>query len=299
MDVGSHYFIQLYYLVPILLVFGAMTGSFLNVVIHRLPIMLKRGWTQECQAFLSEQDTGIPSEPIKKEAYNLAWPNSQCPHCQHSIRAIENIPVISYIALKGKCRHCQAPISMRYPIVESLGALLTLVLAFHFGMTWPFFFSLMLTYSLIALTFIDFDHQLLPDQITLPMLWLGLLVNTQSLFTTPIAAIIGATAGYLSLWSVYQIFKLLTGKEGMGYGDFKLLALFGAWLGWTYLPLIILISAFVGAIVGISLMLFKGHSRQTPIPFGPYLAAAGWIALLWGDTIQHYYFQLIGLPTVL
>lgn len=299
MEFGTVYFVELYLLVPVLLVFGAMTGSFLNVVIHRLPIMLKQEWTHECQAFLSEQATSTPAELQKKEAFNLAWPSSHCPKCKHPIRALENIPIVSYLFLKGRCKHCRAPISVRYPIVEGISAGLTLGLAFVFGITWTLFFSLILTYSLIALSFIDFDHQILPDQITLPVLWLGLLLNTQSWFTSPTDAIIGATAGYLSLWLVYQTFKLLTGKEGMGYGDFKLLALFGAWLGWAYLPLIILISAFVGAIVGISLMVFKGHSRQTPIPFGPYLAMAGWIALLWGDTIQQYYLQFLGFPNSL
>ncbi|MDH3355147.1 MAG: A24 family peptidase [Chromatiales bacterium] len=264
---------------------GLLIGSFLNVVIHRLPKMMDSEWRSQCHSFLEIKD------PPKVTHYTLSQPPSHCPKCEHPISAFENIPLISFMLQQGKCRHCGEPISWRYPIIELVSALLSGVIAYHFGITLETLFALPLTWSLIALTVIDLDHQLLPDSITLPFLWLGLLISTQNLFVDMHASIIGAVIGYLSLWSIYWIFKLLTGKEGMGYGDFKLLALFGAWLGWQSLPLILILSAGVGTVVGISLILFKNHQRQQPIPFGPYLASAGWIAMIWGDQITDAYLK--------
>jgi leader peptidase (prepilin peptidase)/N-methyltransferase len=270
--------------------FGLLVGSFLNVVIHRLPIMMQRSWRLECSEYL-----GIVPDQNVSEPYNLIFPNSCCPVCRAPIKAYQNIPVISYIFLQGKCSECKTPISLRYPIIEALTALLSFLVAWHFGFTPQTGVALILTWALIALCFIDIDHHLLPDSITLPLLWLGLLLSLFNLFTDSHASIIGAIAGYLTLWSVFHLFKLITGKEGMGYGDFKLLAVFGAWLGWQYLPLIILLSSLVGAVVGIGMILIARHDRNKPIPFGPYLAAAGWIALLWGEKINGYYLHAIGL----
>jgi len=269
-------------------IIGLMVGSFLNVVIYRLPIMLQRGWRVECLEYLQ-----LPAETT--ESFNLSLPLSRCPHCQTPIKPYQNIPVISYLWLKGRCASCQQPISLRYPLVEALTAVVSMTVAWHFGYTPQTAFALALTWVLIALTFIDLDHQLLPDNLTLPVLWLGLLLNLFSLYTDIQASVIGAIAGYMVLWLVYQLFKLVTGKEGMGYGDFKLLALFGAWLGWHSLPLIILLSSLVGAIIGISLVIFVKRDRHIPIPFGPYLAIAGWIALLWGNEINQWYLHLVGL----
>jgi leader peptidase (prepilin peptidase)/N-methyltransferase len=263
---------------------GLIVGSFLNVVIHRLPKIMDRDWRSQCLAFLEMEE-----ELKSQENYSLSQPPSHCPKCKHPISPFENIPLFSFLLQRGKCRHCGEPISWRYPIIELTSAILSGIIAYHFGMSSATIFALLLTWALIALTVIDLDHQLLPDSITLPLLWLGLLLSTQGIFVDMHASIIGASIGYLSLWSIYWLFKLLTGKEGMGYGDFKLLALFGAWLGWQSLPLIILLSAGVGAVVGISLIIFKNHQRQQPIPFGPYLASAGWIAMLWGDQITKAY----------
>jgi leader peptidase (prepilin peptidase)/N-methyltransferase len=269
--------------------FGLFIGSFLNVVIYRLPVMMQRSWRQQCQELL-EQD--IESH----ERFNLAVPASRCPSCGHQIRALENIPVISFLLQKGRCKHCQEKISARYPAIELLTTIISTIVAWQLGFGWPLAFALLLSWALIALTFIDFDHQLLPDDITLPLLWLGLLLSIFNLFTDMQSSIIGAVAGYLTLWSVYQLFKLTTGKEGMGYGDFKLLAVFGAWFGWQSLPMVILLSSLVGAVIGISLILFRGRDRQLPIPFGPYLAAAGWIAMLWGDLIIGGYWRYMTHP---
>ncbi|MDA1107532.1 MAG: A24 family peptidase [Proteobacteria bacterium] len=269
---------------------GLMVGSFLNVVIHRLPQMMQRDWQTQCRELLA-----MPDESSTAPAhFSLVTPRSRCPQCGHGITALENIPLLSYLALKGKCSACGARISPRYPLVELLTAALSAAVAAHFGFGWMSAAALLLTWALIALTFIDLDHQLLPDSITLPLLWGGLLLSLGGVFVDSPTAIIGAAAGYLSLWTVYWLFKLLTGKEGMGQGDFKLLAVFGAWLGWQALPLIILLSSLVGALVGISLMLFRNHQRDTPIPFGPYLAAAGWIALLWGAPLTQAYLKLLG-----
>ncbi len=270
-------------------IFGLLVGSFLNVVIHRLPKMMEREWQQQC-AELNGQT--VEPSPV----YNLVIPRSACPHCNHAISALENIPVLSYLFLRGRCAGCAAPISPRYPIVESVSGLLSAYAAWHFGFGMTGIAAIVLLWGLIALTFIDFDTQLLPDSITLPLLWLGLLVNLNSAFTSLPSALIGAVAGYLVLWSVYWAFKLTTGKEGMGYGDFKLLAALGAWLGWTMLPLIILLSSLVGAVVGITLILFAQHGRNIPIPFGPYLAGGGIIALFWGQTLTQSYLQLLATP---
>jgi leader peptidase (prepilin peptidase)/N-methyltransferase len=263
-------------------VLGLVVGSFLNVVIYRLPVMMQRSWEAQCQELLDREQT-------PQERFNLLKPDSRCPHCGAAIGPLENIPVISYLLQRGRCKHCAGPISIRYPVIELLTALMSGLAAWHFGFGWAALFAVLLTWALIAMSFIDIDHQLLPDDITLPFLWVGLLLSLYGVFTDTPSAVIGAVAGYLSLWLVYQLFKLITGKEGMGYGDFKLFALFGAWLGWQVLPLILLLSSFVGAAVGITLIIFRGRDRQLPIPFGPYLAAAGWIAMLWGGDITHAY----------
>ncbi len=270
-------------------IIGLLVGSFLNVVIYRLPIMLQRSWRKECIAYLQ-----MDAEE-EGELFNLSLPLSRCPHCQSPIKAYQNIPVISYVFLKGRCASCKQPISLRYPLIELLTAIASVMVAWHFAYTPQTAFALVLTWSLIALSFIDIDHQLLPDSITLPVLWLGLLLSLFGLYTNAEASIIGAITGYMVLWLVYQAFKLATGKEGMGYGDFKLLALLGAWSGWQSLPLIILLSSLVGAVIGISLMIIAKRDHNIPIPFGPYLAAAGWIALLWGGDINQLYLTSAGL----
>jgi len=275
---------------PIIGIIGLMVGSFLNVVIYRLPIMMQRGWKQECQEFLE-----LPVSGQAEETFNLSLPGSHCPACNAEIKALQNIPVLSYLLLKGKCANCQTSISIRYPVIEALTGVLSVVVAYQLGGQIETLFALILTWTLIALSGIDFDHQLLPDNITLPILWLGLFLSLFNIFTDPVSSIIGAIAGYLFLWTIYQLFKLLTGKEGMGYGDFKLLALFGAWLGWQYLPLIILLSSLVGAIIGTSMIIFVQRDKNVPIPFGPYLAIAGWIALLWGEQINTLYLSNAGL----
>ncbi|HAU4905650.1 TPA: prepilin peptidase [Aeromonas hydrophila] len=264
--------------------FSLMIGSFLNVVIHRLPIMLEREWQAEYLGYFNPE-----TQPQQEECYNLMVPRSACPHCGHAITAMENIPLLSWLWLKGRCRECQAPISARYPLVELLTALLSLVVAATYPPGWGLLAALLLTWVLVALTFIDLDKMLLPDQLTLPLLWGGLLFNLTGGFAPLADAVIGAMAGYLVLWSLYWAFKLLTGKEGMGYGDFKLLAALGAWLGWQALPIVLLLSSLVGAFIGIGLILLRNHHQNKPIPFGPYLAIAGWIALLWGDTITRWY----------
>ncbi len=264
-----------------------MLGSFLNVVIHRLPRMMEQEWREQCAALDADSSQAhVPAGP----RYNLVVPRSACPGCGHQIRAMENIPVLSYLMLRGRCSQCKARISPRYPAVEALTGGLSAFVAWHFGFGASALAALVFIWALIALTFIDFDTHLLPDSITQPLLWLGLLVNFSGMFTGGLqSAVIGAIAGYLTLWSVYWLFKLTTGKEGMGFGDFKLLAAIGAWLGWQMLPLTILLSSLVGAVVGIALILFAGHGRQVPIPFGPYLAGGGLIALFWGREITQAY----------
>lgn len=270
------------------LLLGLVVGSFLNVVIHRVPVMLERTWRRQCEEF-----AGKP--PTADEAYNLLVPRSQCPACGHQITAIENIPLVSFAMLKGKCAGCGKRISWRYPIVEFITGVLSAMVAWRFGFTVLTAGALLLTWALIALTVIDYDHQLLPDNITLPLMWLGLVFNLNGAYVSITSAVVGAMVGYTSLWLVYQLFKLVTGKEGMGYGDFKLFAVFGAWLGWQQLPLIILLSSFVGAVVGIGGILLLGRDRSRPIPFGPFLCVAGWIAMLWGDSITRAYLQFARL----
>ncbi len=270
--------------------FALMIGSFLNVVIHRLPKMMEHDWRQECASLTDERETA----PVEARL-TLARPGSSCPHCGHRIRAHENIPVLSYLVLRGRCSSCGGKIGLRYPAVEVATALLSILVVWRFGIGWESAAALLLTWGLIALAVIDLDTQLLPDAITLPLLWLGLLLSLGGVFTDSHSAIVGAALGYLSLWSVFQLFRLLTGKEGMGFGDFKLFALFGAWFGWQHLPQIILLSACAGAIIGLALILARGRDSQIPIPFGPYLATAGWISLLWGDAINQAYMQWAGL----
>lgn len=279
---------------PLTTLLGLMVGSFLNVVIHRLPLMMQRTWRRDCIEYLGLDASSYP-ESAETEPFNLMLPASHCPQCQAQIKPHQNIPILSYLLLKGRCATCQCPISLRYPAIEALTGLLSLIIAWHFGFTFQTLFALVLTWSLIALSFIDIDHQLLPDSITLPVTWLGLLLSLSALFTDAHASIIGAVAGYLFLWCVYHAFKLATGKEGMGFGDFKLLAMFGAWLGWQYLAQIVLLSTLVGALLGIVMIIFGGQERSKPIPFGPYLAVAGWIALIWGKQINQYYFTMAGL----
>ena len=278
-------------LVLITFLFALLVGSFLNVVIYRLPIMMEREWRQQCADL-----TSTPAAEIPEGRFDLMVPRSRCPSCGAAISAGQNIPVISYLRLRGRCSACQAPISKRYPIIEFLTALMSAVAAWRFGWGWEAAAAIGMTWSLIAISVIDIDHQMIPDSISLPLMWTGLAMSLfhadaagSVLFIEPKAAIVGAIAGYLSLWSVYHLYRIVTGKEGMGYGDFKLLAALGAWLGWQMLPLIILLSAVVGATVGISLIAIKGHDRNIPIPFGPYLAAAGWIAMLYGQQIVDLY----------
>jgi len=269
-------------------ILGLMVGSFLNVVIHRLPLIMEREWRQQCAEF-----AGTPFND-DAPALSLARPRSRCPECGHHITALENIPVVSYLFLRGRCSACQTSISIRYPVIELITGALSAYGAWHFGATWQLVGALMLIWALIALTGIDLDTQLLPDSITLPLVWLGLALNINGTFVSLSSAVVGAMAGYLALWSVYWLFKLATGKEGMGYGDFKLLAALGAWFGWAMLPAIILLSSLVGATVGISLIVFAKHGRNTPIPFGPYLAAAGILALFWGPQINQTYLGILG-----
>ena len=276
------------------LVLGLLVGSFLNVVIYRLPKMMERGWQDQCRDFLTNEGdiATLPANDSKQEPFNLMVPASRCPHCGHKIKPWENIPVISYLFLRGKCSNCKAGISARYPVIELVTGLLSVAVVFYVGINWSGLAALVFTWSLIALTMIDFDTYLLPDDITLPLLWLGLIANSFNTFTDLPSALWGAIAGYLALWSVYKFFKLVTGKEGMGYGDFKLLAALGAWMGWQMLPQIILLSSLVGAVIGISMIVIRGRDKNIPIPFGPYLAIAGWIAFIWGDTINQSYLKL-------
>ena len=273
-------------------ILGLLVGSFLNVVILRYPIMLYRNWKSECEGMAEE----MPDHPALKDLsqpYDLVTPASHCPKCQAPVKAWQNIPVISFLLLKGRCSSCDTRIGVRYPIVELLTGLLSLVLVMQLGWGWPLAAMLVFTWMLVSMSVIDIDHQILPDTMTLSLLWLGLLVNTQGLFVPLESAVFGAAAGYGVLWGFFHIFKLLTGKEGMGFGDFKLLAALGAWLGLTAVPLIILLSSVVGAVVGIAGILILGRDRQLPIPFGPYLAAAGWIAALWGDEIIAWYLSTL------
>lgn len=269
------------------LLLGLLVGSFLNVVIHRLPIMLEREWQAEYARF--------GGEPPPAEIYNLVVPRSRCPHCGHLITALENIPLLSYVMLRGRCSACHAPISPRYVLVEAASGLISAWAAWHFGFAWAAVGALVLGWGLLAMSVIDVEKQLLPDKLTLPLLWLGLLFNLGHVFTDIDSAVIGAAAGYLVLWGVYHLFRLATGKEGMGYGDFKLLALLGAWLGWQRLPVVIILSAAVGAVVGLALLASRRMKQGTPMPFGPFLAAAGWIALIWGAPLTDAYLGFTGV----
>ncbi|KPH62747.1 prepilin peptidase [Pseudoalteromonas porphyrae] len=272
-------------------------GSFLNVVIYRLPVMMQREWQTECRLLLDDELTHAKNkrtDDVITEPFNLVKPNSTCPKCKTAIKAWQNIPVISWLFLKGRCGSCSNPISIRYPIIEMLTAVMCLIVAYTFGVTEQAALYIFITWVLVALTFIDIDHMLLPDQLTLPLVWLALIAAVMEITISPADAIIGAACGYLSLWSVFWLFKLITGKEGMGYGDFKLLAVFGALLGWQALLTIILLSSVVGAVIGITLLSIQGKDKATPIPFGPYLAIAGWVALLWGTQIQQMYFNWLG-----
>lgn len=269
-------------LITLAAVLGLVVGSFLNVVIHRLPLMLETDWRMQAAEMAGQP---VPEAP----RFNLVAPRSACPACGHQITALENIPVISWLVLRGRCSDCGARISMRYPIVEAMTGLLCAAVAWHFGASWATLGGMILVAYLVALTFIDADTQLLPDSMTLPLLWIGLLFNLGHTYTDLTSAVIGAMAGYGVLWSIYWLFKLVTGKEGMGYGDFKLLAALGAWMGWQMLPAIVLLSSIVGAVVGIALMLVARHGREVPIPFGPYLAGAGVLALFFGPWINSTY----------
>lgn len=269
---------------------GLIVGSFLNVVIHRLPLMMEREWRTQCAELLGHQ----PAADSEQPALSLWRPRSRCPHCGHLISAVENIPLLSYLLQRGRCAHCNAPISIQYPLVEAVSGLLAGVVAWKLGFGWPAAAALIFTWTLLTASVIDFRHQLLPDDLTLPLLWLGLGVALFGLFADLPSAVIGAMAGYLALWLVYQAFRLLTGKEGMGFGDFKLLAALGAWAGWPYLITIIILSSLVGAAFGLALILLRQRDCQIPMPFGPFLAAAGWIALLWGESINTTYLRWLG-----
>lgn len=270
--------------------FALLIGSFLNVVVYRLPKMMEQDWRMECAALTGDADV-----PPEKQRLSLARPGSHCPHCGHPVTPLENIPLFSFLFLRGRCAACRGRIALRYPLIEASTAFLSVLVVWRFGIGWDTAAALILTWGLIALAVIDYDTQLLPDAITLPLLWVGLLLSLGEWFADSHSAILGASLGYLSLWSVFQLFRLLTGKEGMGFGDFKLFALFGAWFGWQFLPQIILISACSGALVGSVLILARGRDNQIPIPFGPYLAAAGWISLMWGDAINLAYLNWSGL----
>lgn len=294
-----------------------MVGSFLNVVIYRLPVMMERAWQEGMEEYSTDTalatvatdsasnqgsspasdtltfDGHSPTDQAAQEPFNLAVPRSRCPACGHEIKAWQNIPLVSYLLLGGKCAGCKAGISVRYPIVEFITMLLSVVVAWQLGPTPQALLGILVTWFLVAMSMIDFDHQLLPDTLTLPLMWIGLLAALLPVFTDLRSAVIGAAAGYMILWSIYQLFRLLTGKEGMGYGDFKLLAALGALLGWQALPMVILLSSLVGAVVGITIILFTGRDKNIPIPFGPYLAAAGFISMLWGDVLSAWYYGVL------
>nr|VFK35610.1 MAG: type 4 prepilin peptidase 1 Aspartic peptidase. MEROPS family A24A [Candidatus Kentron sp. MB]VFK77408.1 MAG: type 4 prepilin peptidase 1 Aspartic peptidase. MEROPS family A24A [Candidatus Kentron sp. MB] len=284
-------------LVSVLL--GTIVGSFLNVVILRLPIMLEWGWRRQCLAFFREVypqalvDVSENSRATKEAPFNLLLPRSQCPNCAHTLSVWENIPILSYLLLRGRCSACRSPISPRYPFIELLSGVMAGIVAWQAGFGIPAVGALVLTWVLIALAFIDWDRQQLPDEITLPTLWLGLAFNLFGVYASIEDGIIGAMLGYGVLWSVYWLFRLWTGKEGMGHGDFKLLGMVGAWLGWQSLPATILIASMMGALVGMGLILLRGHDRNIPIPFGPYLAIAAWITLLWGEEMMEWYWGIL------
>jgi len=269
---------------------GLLVGSFLNVVIHRLPIMLHRQWQAQCAEL-----NGDCEGNAEADRFDLIFPRSRCPKCDHAIGALENIPVLSYLLQGGKCRHCGARISVQYPLVEIATATLSVLVVVLFGPTLQALVALPFTWALIALTAIDFHEQLLPDIITLPFLWFGIVLSFAAVFADLESSVVGAMAGYMALWTIYHVFRLVTGKEGMGHGDFKLLGMLGAWLGWQYLPAVIIVSSLVGAVVGVVLIAFRGRDRNVPMPFGPFLAASGWITMLWGEQINQLYLRFAGL----
>lgn len=279
----------------VVVVVALLVGSFLNVVIFRLPVMMQRDWRSQCRELLAEDAPELP-----EGRFDLVMPRSRCRSCGTQISALQNVPVLSWLVLRGRCASCGTRISARYPAIEALTALLSAIVAWRFGFGAEALAGIALTWALIAITFIDFDHQLIPDSMSLPLLWLGLalslfhpLPGAEVLFVAPATAIVGALAGYLSLWSVYHLFRIVTGKEGMGYGDFKLLAALGAWLGWQQLPMIIILSALVGAVLGIALIAVRGRDRNLPMPFGPFLAAAGWLAMVAGPELREAWFRLV------
>jgi len=265
---------------------GLVAGSFLNVIIFRLPKMMEREWDQQCSELRGETTKPLPT-------LNLVKPCSECPHCKHKITALESIPIISYLALRGRCSQCNTSITLRYPIMEALTGIMSGFIAWHFGYGFITVAALIFVWSMIALAFIDLDTQLLPDAVTLPLLWIGLLINLGNGFTDISSAVIGAASGYIFLWLIYWCFKISTGKEGMGYGDFKLLAVIGAWFGWKMLPLVILLSSLAGAVIGIGLIIVAKNKRDTPFPFGPYLVGGGLVALFWGDQLNRTYLDLL------
>jgi len=265
---------------------GLVAGSFLNVIIFRLPKMMEREWNQQCSELRGETTKPLPT-------LNLVKPCSECPHCKHKITTLESIPIISYLALRGRCSQCNTSISLRYPIMEALTGIMSGFIAWHFGYGFITVAALIFVWSMIALAFIDLDTQLLPDEVTLPLLWIGLLINLGNGFTDISSAVIGAASGYIFLWLIYWCFKISTGKEGMGYGDFKLLAVIGAWFGWKMLPLVILLSSLAGAVIGIGLIIVAKNKRDTPFPFGPYLVGGGLVALFWGDQLNRTYLDLL------
>ncbi len=281
--------------IAVVFAFALMIGSFLNVVIYRLPLMMQREWREQCAELAETAAPELPEVSFNEGRFNLVVPRSRCPSCGAAIKAWQNIPVLSYLMLGGRCAECRKTISLRYPVVEFATAVLCAVVAWRFGFGWESVMGIGLTLALVPITLIDYDEQLIPDSIVLPLMWVGLgmslfhpLAGADTLFIAPTDAIVGAMAGYLTLWVFYQAFKLATGKEGMGYGDFKLLAALGAWLGWQYLFTIIITSAVVGAVIGIALIVFRGRDSQVPIPFGPFLAGAGWITMLYGDTVRDF-----------
>ena len=264
---------------------GMCVGSFLNVVIYRLPKMMEQDWHEQCCELLDIKNENVIEQP----RVNLIIPGSNCPACEHKITALENIPVISYLFLRGRCSSCKVKISLQYPIIEMFTGIATAYIAWHFGFTLQTLFAVLLTWALICLSIIDLEHSLLPDNITLPFLWLGLACNIFGIFTDIYSSLIGAMLGYSVLWIIFMSFKIVTGKEGMGYGDFKLLSLLGAWFGWQYLPLVILLSSIAASLIGIAMIIFRGREKSAAFPFGPYLAIAGWVTLIWGEELVGIY----------
>ncbi len=275
-------------------ILGLTVGSFLNVVIYRLPLIINQQWQTQAREILADECVDTNNESPDEKPFNLIYPNSCCPHCKTPIKPWQNIPVLSYLMLGGKCAQCQHPISKRYPLIEIITAILTFIVVWQLGLNMHAVVILCFTWALLTLTMVDFDHQLLPDSITLPLLWAGLIINSNGLIVTLSDALWGAIAGYMILWSVYWLFKLVTGKEGMGYGDFKLLGALGAWLGWQAIPMIILLSSIVGLIIGLTLIVLHKQKQDMPMPFGPYLAGAGWITALWAEPIISTYYQFLG-----